>query len=948
VLERLEDRRLLRAGALDESFGLTGVYSFLGGEIGLSQNVYASATAMDANGNFIIAGGGSDGVAFYGLVVRVKSDGYFDYRFNATGYVELGPNTYFYGVAIQSDGKIVAAGDSLAGNGQRSIVVARLNPDGSYDNSFGVSGVVTYSDTQDQGSIRGNALAIQSDGKIVVAGSDAFGGSTYFSVVRLNTDGTVDNSFEYSNLGTLAGQVGLVLTAFPMQGGGSDAKALTVAIAPDGTIAAAGYANLQSGITQRAFAIALYNPDGLPDLDFNSVGRDTNYLGLSVEQATGIAFQNDGNIVVGGFNWDDQSFSEFALIRYQPNGTLDSGFGNSGVVFTSFTNGTQFDSAYALAFQADGKIVVGGYSDGGPSFGFGNFALARYNPNGSLDSSFNFDGEVTTDLYFEQKDIADALAIQPDGKIVLVGDTTFSSGADAISIARYDGDSGVLQFSAPSGSIPESAAIATLTVTRGDGGTGPVTVDYTTSDGTATAGADYTSTSGTLVFQDGQTSQTISVPILDNGAFEGGYETFDVTLANPQGGATLGSQTATAVTIQDTDVIPVPIGFMEGQSFTTTVAIFRDWNPTFNASEFSASIAWGDNTTTPGTITPDPNGGFDIAGTHTYAEEGSYIPVISVTGADNLSVNSQATVADAPLTGKSMKLVVTGQKNFSGAVATFTDADPGAMAGDYTATITWDDGTSSRGTVTGTGPFTVSGTHLFGSFTGTHHISITIGDAGSSVTVTDNVIDPTLNELYVMQLYQQLLQRSADSGGLAYWSGLLDQGASRTQVALDIEQSQECRQDEVQALYAHYLFRNADASGLAAFTNLLTQGGTLEQAAAGIVASPEYFQVRGGGTNAGFLSALYQDALGRAIDPSGQAFFGNQLAAGASRGQVASAIFASAEYRQDIVQGYYLSILGRSADKTGLAIFTSTLAGGKSDEEVIADIFGSDEFFANL
>src|SRR5262249_27350045 len=159
-----------------------------------------------------------------------------------------------------------------------------------------------------------------------------------------------------------------------------------------------------------------------------------------------------------------------------------------------------------------------------------------------------------------------------------------------------------------------------------------------------------------------------------------------------------------------------------------------------------------------------------------------------------------------------------------------------------------DDGTASAGTVSGTGPFTVSGTHSFTPFSTLHTITVTIFDqGGSSATVTDNVTDPSANQAFVMQLYQDLLHRPAHAGGLAYWSGLLDQGVSRAQVALDIEQSLEYRQDEVQALYAHYLHRNAGPAGLAVFTNFLAHGGTLEQVAADIVGSREYYRTRAGG-----------------------------------------------------------------------------------------------------
>jgi hypothetical protein len=210
------------------------------------------------------------------------------------------------------------------------------------------------------------------------------------------------------------------------------------------------------------------------------------------------------------------------------------------------------------------------------------------------------------------------------------------------------------------------------------------------------------------------------------------------------------------------------------------------------------------------------------------------------------------------------------------------------------------------------------------------------------------VVDPTPTELYVMQLYQDLLGRAADSASLESWSGQLDTGTSRTQVALAIAHSQEYRQDEVQALYAHYLYRNADPAGLAAFTQVLANGGTLEQVAAEIVASPEYYQNRVGSTNVGFLAALYEDALGRPIDPTGEAFFSQGLAGGASRSQVAAALFASTEYRQDLVEGYYQSFLHRRADAAGLTSFVEALASSTPDEAVQATILGSEEFFTKL
>jgi len=218
--------------------------------------------------------------------------------------------------------------------------------------------------------------------------------------------------------------------------------------------------------------------------------------------------------------------------------------------------------------------------------------------------------------------------------------------------------------------------------------------------------------------------------------------------------------------------------------------------------------------------------------------------------------------------------------------------------------------------------------------------------------VTDTVVDPPYpgspNQLYLAQLYRDLLQRAADDTGMAYWSGLLDQGVSRTQVALAITSSGEYRSDLVEGLYAKYLHRQADTGGLAYFTNLLGQGATAEAVAAQITGSGEYFLQRGGGTTDGFLSALYEDALGRALDPTGREVFGNALVHGATPGQITAAIFSSGEYQRALLQGDYQALLLRPADAVGLAGFGDALAHGVRDEAIVALIAGSGEYSLRL
>src|SRR5262249_36091180 len=170
------------------------------------------------------------------------------------------------------------------------------------------------------------------------------------------------------------------------------------------------------------------------------------------------------------------------------------------------------------------------------------------------------------------------------------------------------------------------------------------------------------------------------------------------------------------------------------------------------------------------------------------------------------------------------------------------------------------------------------------------------------------------DERFVGQLYLDLLSRQPDAGGLANWVALLNQGMSRAQVARAIEQSLEARTDQVEVLYQQFLHRSADPSGLNTFVTFLGAGGTMQELETILTSSPEYFQVRGGSTNNGCLTALYQDALSRAPDAGGLAAFSQALQLAASRQQVAAAIFASPEYLQDLVAGSYQLYLKRPAD----------------------------------
>jgi streptogramin lyase len=207
-------------------------------------------------------------------------------------------------------------------------------------------------------------------------------------------------------------------------------------------------------------------------------------------------------------------------------------------------------------------------------------------------------------------------------------------------------------------------------------------------------------------------------------------------------------------------------------------------------------------------------------------------------------------------------------------------------------------------------------------------------------------LPPTPNGRFVNSLYVNLLGRPADLGGLAAWTASLDAGMSRAQVVLGFETSAEYRTDLVEQAFNHFLHRNADPQGLATSLAFLNSGGTQLGLEAIIVGSAEYFQLRGVSTNDGFLTALYQDTLNRAVDPSGRSSFDQALANGISRTRAAGILLTSMEYDQDLVSAVYQHLLNRIPDPGGLSAWVNALQAGLSQEGFTFGLVTSDEYLA--
>jgi len=293
---------------------------------------------------------------------------------------------------------------------------------GDLDSTFGMAGVVSADFAN--GYDEGRCVVVQGDGKILVAGSSNQNMGTFddFAVARFNADGTPDASF---------GAGGKVVT----DGAVNQDIAYGMALQTDGKIVVVGGSAAGSYYD---FGIFRYNSDGTLDTTFGTGGKVLTDFGGYSDYARGVVVQSDGKIVVAGYSEDAAEFRSFALARYNVNGTLDTAFGTGGKATTAFSDTAK---GLGVVLQSDGKIVLAGQTGGGPpSYNPADFALARYNNNGTPDTSFGTGGKAVTD--FGGDDSGSSVALQSDGKIVVAGHS-YISGPGAVrkfALARYQTD----------------------------------------------------------------------------------------------------------------------------------------------------------------------------------------------------------------------------------------------------------------------------------------------------------------------------------------------------------------------------------------------------------------------------------------------------------------------------------------------------------------------------
>jgi len=378
------------------------------------------SVAVQSDGKIVVAGYATVGRASNIALVRYNMDGSLDKSFNGTGKVitAVGDgDCKGEGLALQSDGKIVVAGYSFkpGGKDRAEFTVLRYNPDGRLDSGFGKSGKETTEIGRDADDA--TSVALQSDGKIVAAGRTFAPTNNDFAVARYDRDGKLDLSFNATGKAT------------------ADFSKLDygrgVAVQSDGKIVVAGDAEHGDG---RIFAVARFNADGTPDISFNKTGKLTTDFGSGNAEARGVAVQSDGKIVVAGYA-SPNNIENVALVRCNADGNLDTSLGGTGKVITPVA--LSGSNATSVALQSDGKIVVAGFAVDSSGRCY-DFALVRHNADGSLDTSFNDGGKVTTPIGNGDAR-CEAIALQKDGKIVAAG--WASNGEDNdFAVVRYNSD----------------------------------------------------------------------------------------------------------------------------------------------------------------------------------------------------------------------------------------------------------------------------------------------------------------------------------------------------------------------------------------------------------------------------------------------------------------------------------------------------------------------------
>ncbi|MEN8224533.1 MAG: T9SS type A sorting domain-containing protein [Bacteroidota bacterium] len=398
-------------GSLDLTFGTDGiVISPL-----TIQSEQGYKVVVQPDGKILLAGFQEENNIGDYIIARYNADGSLDNNFGNGGFAVIDGGTdseYAYDMVLQDDGKVLLGGSAY--NQYTTVddfALLRLNADGSPDNTFGTSGIVM---TDINGEFdNAFSMALQDDGKILLAGHTYISGKRNACVVRYNTDGSLDAAF---------GSGGIAMTSI----GCITDRTRDIGLQQDGKIVICGYIN--DGADDHTF-VCRFNADGTLDQSFANNGIATLDIGGNDDKLWALCILPGGKILVGGYTRNSSNENDYLMIRYLTDGSLDNSFGSNGIKMHNF-NST--DIIIDMILQADGKILTAG--------GAFVFELARFLENGDADIGFGNNGIVHTNIN-TGSDFSQTLCLQDDGKIIVAGHSKENSEYD-FSLARYHAEEG--------------------------------------------------------------------------------------------------------------------------------------------------------------------------------------------------------------------------------------------------------------------------------------------------------------------------------------------------------------------------------------------------------------------------------------------------------------------------------------------------------------------------
>lgn len=422
-------------GALDTSFDGDGKQGASVGAGAVADQ--ARAIAMQADGKVVAAGycdmgGGAGGNDF--CVARFTTAGALDATFDGDGKqtTAIAPGAaddFGYGVAVQGDGKIVVAGEcNMGGATGKDMCLVRYTSAGALDTTFDTDGIVTTAIGPGANADSAAAITLQADGKIVVTGECNMAGTGFdLCVVRYTTVGALDTSFDTDGVQTIAVGAGAAVDW---------AKGL--AVQSDGKIVTVGYCDM-AGATGYDMCAARLTSAGALDTAFDGDGKQTINIGAgtNVDSATSVLVQSDGKVVVAGKCDMGATGQDICASRLTSGGALDATFDVDGKVSTAVGPGASYDSAYGAVLQPDGKLVTTGECDTGGATAW-DFCMVRYTTAGALDTTFDTDGVLTTWIAAGAAgDSGFGIAVGSDGKLYAAGQCWLGATGNDICVAAY-------------------------------------------------------------------------------------------------------------------------------------------------------------------------------------------------------------------------------------------------------------------------------------------------------------------------------------------------------------------------------------------------------------------------------------------------------------------------------------------------------------------------------